>query len=230
MASQYNDSPGPSRVRSHPHLRPTPSIPFANGPRSAALRPPMKHAGSAPVLESVISSWQRYATVAGQQRNVSSPMDLEGRRQERSEAMDNWQLLREVVEDGISPAVGLKPKRSLSPLRQKINTGPSSQPANIRDGRMGHSDQIADELSSSPPGMNGFGRDSLDEESARGIEEVLERPNVPPERRPLLPRTVSATRAATVTRAPKADPPPSESSSRLQADISTLYLCKDVAT
>lgn len=224
MATQYTDGPGPSRVRSYPHLRPTPSIPFAPRPQTASLRPPTFESGSAPVLESVISSWQRYATVAGRQRNVSSPLDLEGRR----EAMDNWQLLREVVEDGVTPVAGLRPKRSLSPLRQKIGHGPSTQPSGIRVGRTGYGDQITDQLSSSPPGMNGFEGDD-EAETNRGIEEVLERPNVPPERRPLLPRKISATRAASIPRARKADPPPRESQRGDEADIRTIYLREDMA-
>lgn len=191
------DSPGPSRVRSHPQLRATAPIPFT--------QPASYDDGGGFLSRLGGPHRQRYTTSREVDENASlpSPLSWASPKPKKSEAVDNWQLLREMVEEVTPTTSTLRSARSHSPLREIFNSAIATTRAkSIPRGRPDE-DRITDQLSTSPPAMPGFESGCPDEPrgGGRGIEATIEGLSVAPERRPLLPRAVSATRV------PKVVPP-----------------------
>lgn len=166
--SASTEGPGPSRVRSHPHLRATAPPGQAGYGGIAQTRPAQGH--RPPFLRS---------------KSAATPKDIGSgttlptwakRRQEKMELPDNWQLLREMIED--APSL-----RSIRTHRSSVR--PQPIPKSPENGT------ITGLLSSSPPGMEV-------DEPAQGIEEVIEEetentPLIPPSTRPPVPSKLQST-------------------------------------
>lgn len=201
------DSPGPSKVRSHPQLRSTAPVPSAAHSTSFSDRDGfLSRPRGRPH-----SLYPSARGVSGSDHDGGLRPPSWARPRAKPEADDNWRLLREMVEgddEGEDGSMLPRSASSYSTIRshRSISSATTIRPRPVAADAESN---ITGQISSSPPAMSGleeFYRPP--QTSARGIEEVLEEPQrileEPQriaERRPLLPRNPSANRV------PKASPP-----------------------